>query len=562
MPTRRPMPRHMIVLLSLAFVLGAARAFAQPPSDTAGQHIAPGITFAERFARVIPDGEGGAYIGFESAVDQTSVVARIGPYGGPVPEWHPTSFSGVNRLNGQSNYRVGIARGRPGAVWMGADFAFGTDTYVRLIHRLGPTVPDTVVTPIQNETHTGLMNLNPEQVFLYRVVGPPPMLLKMSVLGVDGVMDNSIPDAILPGTNVLVSQQDLQSVPDGAGGAFLGMRVNSASDNTFADLATTRHLANGVPAWSPAFRVLTSAVRDQTDLSMAPDGSGGAYYSWTSLQNLTLSAEIYGMHLLADGTRATGWAAGGRLLSTGTGDQFQPEVVGDGLGGFWMAWTDSRSGANDIHYARFLATGALAPGYPAGGLILCGETGSQIEARVLADGAGGMFVVWLDARDGELVMYGQHINSLGQVAPGWTAGGSPLCTNAFAPSEVQLVANDSNGMLVVWSDSRNGVQQYYSIAVAADGVVTGVPRLTAGSLRLRATGRSHELAFVLDSADAGDVRVALFDVAGRQIAEQRRAGPLSGERVVFETERLSPGIYLARALQGGRAATSRGILLQ
>ena len=73
--------------------------------------------------------------------------------------------------------------------------------------------------------------------------------------------------------------------------------------------------------------------------------------------------------------------------------------VPDGAGGLYVAWADVRDGSGDIFLLRVTNSGAVAPGWPAGGLPVCNAPGDQFEATLLPDGSNGVLVLWIDYRN-------------------------------------------------------------------------------------------------------------------------------------------------------------------
>ncbi len=126
---------------------------------------------------------------------------------------------------------------------------------------------------------------------------------------------------------------ELHLVPDGTGGALVGW-VDYASDpngNIYADHVT----ASGAIAagWPVNGLPVCAASRDQFNLQMISDGSGGALFSWDDYRDYsTTSADLFGQHVFGDGTLAPGWAADGNRLATGPGYQIESSLAPDGQG--------------------------------------------------------------------------------------------------------------------------------------------------------------------------------------------------------------------------------------
>jgi hypothetical protein len=552
----------VLLVLSLATL---ANARTRSASD-AGTYIAPGVVGSQARASAIPDGFGGAYVGFETIITSSAgntgyaAVARIGPDGAPHPDWttHP-----VASLVGNSGISipVGVAPAAPGSAWLFSDWTQTGDLLYGLIHGVSPE--DLAVTgtaPSIWNFGTGLAWAD-DRTFAVGVgsaFSNQVAILRAGLLSQTGDLVLSTPDISLLGTwggsSTLIG--------DGAGGALVVADVINIGATSQRDVVAVRFQSDGQPAWSPPAKVVTQAPRDQAASSICGDGVGGAFFAWADGRDLAASQDVYAMHLLPDGNRASGWALNGNRLTAQPGDQFEVKLAEDGVGGCWLVWTDSRSGLNQIYFTRLKGDGSPAPGYVLGGRALAAVPGSQIEPAIVADGAGGFFCAWLDIRNGNLDLYGQHIHATGVVMPGWDADGTALCTEPSPQQDPSLVLSSPNHALVVWSDTRVTAPQYYAMALPEDGAITGVGPSVGAGLRLASAGARRELEFSLSATDAGEIRLEVFDASGRRVAEERRQGPLSDERVRITAASLRPGLYLARAGQHGVTAVSRALLIR
>ena len=111
------------------------------------------------------------------------------------------------------------------------------------------------------------------------------------------------------------------------------------------------------------------------------------------------------------------------------------------------------------------------------------------------------------------------------------------------------------------------------VRIAIVGAVTGVddtPPIAAsapGELRFAAMGGPRDAALALDLPTTASVRVALYDVTGRQVATLAD-GELGAGRHRFELARTAPasGMYFARAVvsgtDGARSLTTRVVVLR
>src|SRR5262245_47349513 len=102
------------------------------------------------------------------------------------------------------------------------------------------------------------------------------------------------------------------------------------------------------PAWphDPLTSVrLANVVSDQANLGAVPDGMGGAYVAF---EDNRAGHDIYLQRVAANGSIAPGWSATGLAVCTAVNDQLFPVAISDGAGGVYIVWDDARSGNRDI----------------------------------------------------------------------------------------------------------------------------------------------------------------------------------------------------------------------
>jgi hypothetical protein len=98
------------------------------------------------------------------------------------------------------------------------------------------------------------------------------------------------------------------------------------------------------------------------------DGSGGAFVAWDDSHPSTLS-DVYAQHIMADGSRAAGWASAGLPVAdapnnqrVGGGTALISTIVSDGSGGAVVAWSDwELSSAADVVAQRITGAGVVGP---------------------------------------------------------------------------------------------------------------------------------------------------------------------------------------------------------
>ncbi len=185
------------------------------------------------------------------------------------------------------------------------------------------------------------------------------------------------------------------------------------------------------------------------------DGTGGAVLLWER-DYMGLAAQ----RITRDGLRAPGWQPNGSTVTRVPGRQEQRNSCPDGAGGTFVVWTDV-SPDQSIYATHLTATGALAPGWPVNGLVICGARRAQytwLEA-CMSDGEGGFYAVWYDTRNGETTswdVYCHRIRADGSPHPGWAVDGQPVCTAPDGQLVPLFAPDGQGGVFITWGDDRRG----------------------------------------------------------------------------------------------------------
>jgi len=235
---------------------------------------------------------------------------------------------------------------------------------------------------------------------------------------------------------------------DDAGGVFVAWQDRRTG---VGDIDLERFDGSGarVAGW-PADGLLVGAEPgNQGSPAVTADGAGGVVVAW--LDHRGSSDDIYG----GDAALASGWPADGTPVCTASGDQRKPVICGDGAGGVVVAWQDRRAGTWDVYAQRLAGNGTPAAGWSADGVPLCAASGDQLAVQIAADAAGGAYVAWQDARTGSSHVYAQHVGAAGSLAAGWNADGEAVCTAAGSQVSPRIVADGAGGAIVGWVDSRS-----------------------------------------------------------------------------------------------------------
>jgi len=246
-------------------------------------------------------------------------------------------------------------------------------------------------------------------------------------------------------------------VSDLAGGAFIAWVDDRASTATLdnRDVYAQHLMANGHldPLWPANGTPVTTAPKAQLPFGIVGDGVGGVLVAWTDLRSGNPGSDLYAQHVLGAGAVDPAWPVDGLGLSTAAGSQFGSSMIPDGAHGAIVAWTDTRDGTNEIFAHRVSSAGAIAPGWPVNGrLVSIGGTDEVLPA-LASDGAGGAIVAWGGGNTGHHNSLAQHLLASGLLDAAWPVTGRSL---AFTPSEAtnQVIASDgAGGAIVAWQQT-------------------------------------------------------------------------------------------------------------
>ena len=235
---------------------------------------------------------------------------------------------------------------------------------------------------------------------------------------------------------------------------------------------------------------ISAAGLNQGSPACVEDGAGGYIVVW---RDGVSSFNLYAKHVFADGTFDPSWPAGGRILCPGSGSQQNATIASDGAGGAIVTWEDYRAApsaaAPDIYAAHVLASGAMDPAWPAAGLAVCTAVKDQLVPTIVPDGAGGAVIAWQDDRVFYDV-YAQHVLASGVVDPAWPVNGRALCTATDGQGSQTMVSDGAGGAIVAWHDFRTGTQwDIYAQHVLASGAVDPAWPLDGRAL---CTAASHQ----------------------------------------------------------------------
>lgn len=267
--------------------------------------------------------------------------------------------------------------------------------------------------------------------------------------------------------------------------------------------------ALALPAWAqwyPTGVPVATALADQSAAVTAPDGSGGLYVVWQDYRNGGVGNglfDIYAQHVLSSGATDPAWAAGGMPVCALPEAQTMPSVLADGAGGAFVTWLDRRGVSHNVAYMTRLTPTGLHPAWPANGVALTDTAGViDWEVQMVSDGSTGVyamspiFQVYRDLRV-------QHVSASGVLDPNFTAAGVRAGIIDYWGNRGESITTDgAGGVLIAW---KTGGTRTYANRVLASGVTD--PAWPPGGLLVQTTGVAAQFPTLVADGTGGAVVV-------------------------------------------------------
>lgn len=561
LPAHRPTRslERIVVSLSSTAALAGALSIRPTPARAEGTLLAPAVVESQSRPVVSPDGRGAAIVSYKSGSSRAGAV-HVGPDGRadghlsfpPVPMPFELEDNQPLRATATSDHELLIV----------ADVATSGGAVATRLRDLGqPAAGQPVLLPMPLRRPALVQGRNGRRLLLAMDAdGTSFWTLRIAVLDSLGGLESATE---LPSTRQFFYGDAIAACSDGEGGALAAMPYYDAGVTGSKDIGMFRFAADGSRPWGDVVRPLALASRDQVDVQVVSDGAGGMLLAWTDPRTVSRSSDIYAHHVDGSAQRVPGWGFYGSPICDANGPQSQPRMTGDGTGGAWVVWFDQRASLEgDLRYTHVLGDGTLASGFTTSGQILCDAPGGQREAVLAGDGAGGVFVVWRDDRNGDADLYAQHILPNGTIAPGWALNGRAVVIAPGDQDQPAIAPVRTGRVIVAWRDARSGPATRIYTDSILDAATTGVTASPMHGLALRPAPAARGTAAVrVDLPEGQDGELELMDMMGRRLARERVRGPLEGTTVGF-TPRLAPGLYFARLRSGGTSANARLTVLR
>ncbi len=242
-----------------------------------------------------------------------------------------------------------------------------------------------------------------------------------------------------------------EAVSDGQGGVIAVYDVIGTTWDVYAQ----RVDASGNRLWGASGVAAASGPGNQDQSVAISDGQGGIIFAWADDRAGAANTDIYAQRVNANGVPL--WGTGGVAVCTQAGNQTEPAICSDGLGGVVVTWTDARVGPTDI-YARFVNQAGVAQG-AAAGITICTAASGQVHPRIVPSFGTDYIVVWQDGRSDGGDIYAQKFSTnTGTVA--WAANGVAMCTALNTQEFPEICRDGQNGAVAVWWDFRSATTIY------------------------------------------------------------------------------------------------------
>lgn len=305
-------------------------------------------------------------------------------------------------------------------------------------------------------------------------ISSPPMLLGQRVyvqrVLLSGVFDPAWPTG---GRTVAEGPRDgiihfegVNVVTDDAGGAIVTWGDTEAPAGEYARMQRVRSDGSLDPSWPGSGRIVPTDGTPSTDpFDKIPrpmsDGAGGAYV----VRNVDVSSgtsRVVAQHVTGGGV--VDWAPAGITLfertdgSIVSGYPFAVAAAGE-----LCVQVESRNAAGIQNVVSRIrrSTGAPAPGWPAGGLLVRNHPApvepEEGEFVCTLDPSGGVYLATVvDGGPATLNIEARHVLANGIIDPIWPAGGLTV-SGAEKNQDLPTICLDpTGGFIAAWRDYRSG----------------------------------------------------------------------------------------------------------
>ncbi len=251
---------------------------------------------------------------------------------------------------------------------------------------------------------------------------------------------------------------------DGEDGVIVAWR--DARNGNY-DIFAQRVSSNGDIVWESDGISVCDHAAAQSAPVIVSDLIGGAIIVWGDTRHDSQSQDSYAQRINANGEKL--WNPDGVEVCKDKTLQDDFTAIADGNGGVIVVWEDWRAGNQDI-YAQKISAGGK-PIWKQNGIAVFSGEGDQYDPAIISDGKGGVILVWWDISTPDWNIFAQRINSKGNTV--WDSP-IPICAAPGNQGAPTIVTDGNGGAFCVWPDYRNDPNfptsaQLYAQHLTADG---------------------------------------------------------------------------------------------
>lgn len=250
------------------------------------------------------------------------------------------------------------------------------------------------------------------------------------------------------------SQKSAVSVLPGTAGGANVCWIDAQGGNSlikFASIDSSGKLSDGVTVLATIDGIIKS-------FSVITLSSGDHYLVWESTGRVK---EIF--HQLISSKGVVRWSKGGKQAVSNQGINGAPVAIGSGDSSVVISWINDVGGDENIFLQKFDRQGNALWGF--NGVSIGAIKGRQFAQTLDDDGKGGVFISWLDRRNGPTEIFALKINSAGK--PEWDEEGVPVSkSDNPEKSYLDLFFDGKDGAIIVFKEKNKTSEGIYGQRLA------------------------------------------------------------------------------------------------
>jgi len=246
--------------------------------------------------------------------------------------------------------------------------------------------------------------------------------------------------------------------PDDSGGVFLAYRQMGPSLDRGVTLQ--RFSADGEPLW-PGGLDIYDVGGYKSPPSTVADGGGGVFLFWEDGRNGSMS--VFAQRVSPQ--RGPLWAPKGVQVGFSEGNQSDPLVAPDGLGGAYVVWIDDKGSRSQLRLQHLGPEGKAT--FDPAGVAAAPSLARQFNPTLIPDGVGGAFAGWLENGYGQYQLRGQHFDPSG--VPAWNEAGAKAVDTPPLKDDPQIASDGQGGLFFAWRSLTDGAWDIRAARLDARG---------------------------------------------------------------------------------------------